>query len=73
MPFSPGLLTGIGVVAAVLAVITWIRSGGKLMKALMVFVGAALICAFISNPSLMTSTLAGLFNTALTTVVGWFH
>ncbi|BDZ52432.1 hypothetical protein GCM10025867_46730 (plasmid) [Frondihabitans sucicola] len=72
MPFSPGLLTGIGVIASVLALVTWIRTGGKLMKALLVFVGAALICAFISNPGLMTSTLAGLFGKIVTTVVGWF-
>jgi len=57
MTFGPGLITAILLISAVLAIITWIRTKGSLIKSIGVFLGGALIITFISQPSIMTSAI----------------
>lgn len=68
MQFSAGLITIVGLVAVVLAIVTWVKSKGSILKSLGAFVGAAIIMTFIVQPSLMSSTIPNL----LAKIVKWF-
>lgn len=72
MQYSAGLISIISLVAVVLAIVTWIKSKGSILKSLGAFVGAALIMTFIVQPSLMTSTIPNLFGKFLKWLTGLF-
>lgn len=69
---SAGALTAIGLVTVILGIVTWVKTGGKIGKALMAMAGGALLSTLLISPSLITRDIPVLLKKIFDMILSWF-
>lgn len=69
---SAGALTAIGLITVVIGIVAWVKTGGKIGKALMATAGGALLSTLLISPSLITRDIPVLIKKIIDMVLSWF-